>query len=155
MKTGQVFYVRPFFPLALLLLSLTKVHAQYSIDWFTVDGGGGTSTGGVYSVSGSIGQPDAGMMSGGSFTLQGGFWSILAAVQAPGAPWLTVMRTATNTVVICWPAASEGWRLQATAGLSAGNAWTDIPPPYLVASTNLCFTEPTPTGNKFYRLQKP
>ena len=34
--------------------------AQYSIDWSTIDGGGGTSTGGVYTVSGTIGQPDAG-----------------------------------------------------------------------------------------------
>ena len=33
---------------------------SYQIDWFTIDGGGGTSTGGVYSVSGTIGQPDAG-----------------------------------------------------------------------------------------------
>src|SRR5436309_2792926 len=32
--------------LVLLLLSTVAVHAQtYSIDWFTVDGGGGTSTG--------------------------------------------------------------------------------------------------------------
>jgi hypothetical protein len=37
------------------------VHAQsYFIDWYTIDGGGGTSTGGVYSVSGTIGRPDAG-----------------------------------------------------------------------------------------------
>jgi hypothetical protein len=38
----------------------------YSIDWSTVDGGG-TSTGGVYSVSGTLGQPDAGAMSGGDY----------------------------------------------------------------------------------------
>jgi hypothetical protein len=57
---------------------------SYSIDWFTIDGGGGTSTGGVYSVTGTIGQPDAGgLMSGGNYTLQGGFWSI-QAVQTPG-----------------------------------------------------------------------
>ncbi len=48
---------------------------SYSIDWSTIDGGSGTSTGGGYSVSGSIGQPDAGKMSGGIFTLDGGFWS--------------------------------------------------------------------------------
>ena len=33
---------------------------NYSIDWFTIDRGGGTRTGGVYSVSGTIGPPDAG-----------------------------------------------------------------------------------------------
>ena len=43
--------------LVFLLLSFgdATLHAQsYSIDWFTIDGGGGTSTGGVYSVSGTI-----------------------------------------------------------------------------------------------------
>src|SRR6266480_3770721 len=75
----------------------------YTIDWFTIDGGGGTSTGGVYAVSGTIGQPDAGHMSGGNFSLDGGFWSIIAAVQTPGAPTLRVVRSSTNTVIIAWP----------------------------------------------------
>ena len=71
--------------LALLLLSIAgallcvvNVTAQsgYSLDWWTVDGGGATSgTGGSYSLGGSIGQPDAGTSSGGIYTLVGGFWS--------------------------------------------------------------------------------
>src|SRR5437870_10542341 len=66
------------------LLATFAAHAQtYSIGWHTIDGGGGTSTGGVYSVSGTIGQPDAGCaMTGGNFSLTGGFWA-LAAVQTP------------------------------------------------------------------------
>src|SRR4051794_26769393 len=67
-----------------------------SIDRFTIDGGGGTSTGGVYAVSGTIGQPDAGTMSGGNYTLQGGFWGIVVAVQTPGAPFLRILLTTTN-----------------------------------------------------------
>ena len=39
---------------------------NYSIDWSTVDRGGGMSTGGVYCVSGTIGQADAGIASGGN-----------------------------------------------------------------------------------------
>ena len=35
---------------------------NFSLDWWTMDGGGGTSTGGVYSVTGTVGQPDAGPM---------------------------------------------------------------------------------------------
>ena len=58
--------------LALALVAATGF-AQYSIDWHTIDGGGGTSTNGQYSLTGTIGQPDAGTMSGGNFTLQGGF----------------------------------------------------------------------------------
>ena len=46
----------------------------YSLDWFTIDGGGGTSTGGVYLVSGTIGQPDAGgPMTDGNYSLTDGF----------------------------------------------------------------------------------
>ena len=45
------------------------------VPWWTVDGGGGTSTGGGYALSGTIGQPDAGTMSGGQYALAGGFWS--------------------------------------------------------------------------------
>src|SRR5215510_4725823 len=85
---------------SLLLLFVALLAAQakaqnYSIDWFTIDGGGGTSTGGVYSVTGTIGQPDAGHLSSGNFTIDGGFWGILAAVQSPGAPNLTIQLTAT------------------------------------------------------------
>ena len=49
---------------------------QYSITWYTIDGGGGTSSGGSYTLSGTIGQPDAGpSLTGGSFSLTGGYWA--------------------------------------------------------------------------------
>jgi hypothetical protein len=53
--------------------------AQYTIDWYTIDGGGATfSTGGVFELGGTIGQPDAGAMSGGVYSLTGGFWAVAA-----------------------------------------------------------------------------
>src|SRR2546423_10495314 len=73
--------------LALLVVGLAinaRAAASYSIDWFTVDGGGGTSTGGSYSLSGTIGQPDAGRLSGGSYVVNGG---VLGGRRGrPGAP---------------------------------------------------------------------
>ena len=51
--------------LVFVAAALTVRAQSYSIDWFTIDGGGGTSTGGVYSVSGTIGQPDAGISGAG------------------------------------------------------------------------------------------
>jgi hypothetical protein len=55
----------------------------FTIPWWSVDGGGGTSQGGEYAVSGSIGQPDAGpLMRGGAYTLVGGFWG--GALTPPG-----------------------------------------------------------------------
>ena len=44
------------------------------IKWHTVDGGGGTSSGGDFVLSGTFGQPDAGDLTGGDFMLHGGFW---------------------------------------------------------------------------------
>lgn len=59
--------------------SLPAVQAQrdtgYTLDWWTVDGGGQTEPDGAgYSLSGTIGQPDADAWSGGGYTLSGGFW---------------------------------------------------------------------------------
>jgi hypothetical protein len=48
--------------------------AGYDIARWTVDGGGGSSTGGNYAINGTIGQPDAGTLQGSSYSLQGGFW---------------------------------------------------------------------------------
>jgi hypothetical protein len=47
----------------------------FEIRWSTIDGGGGTSTGGAFSISGTIGQPDAGTLSGGVFEVRGGYWT--------------------------------------------------------------------------------
>jgi hypothetical protein len=48
----------------------------YNLSWWTADGGGQTfSTGGGYSLGGTIGQPDAGLLAGSGYQLSGGFWS--------------------------------------------------------------------------------
>ena len=61
---------------ASILLGVIGVSALgYDLSWWTVDGGGATfSTGSSYSLGGTIGQPDAGTSSGGTYTLAGGFW---------------------------------------------------------------------------------
>lgn len=102
--------------IGLLLLVATGCwgNAQtYSLDWHALDGGGGTSTGGVYSVSGTIGQPDAGAMSGGNYSLTGGFWSLLSLVQIPGSPLLTISFTSTNTAIVSWPSPLDWFHLAA------------------------------------------
>jgi hypothetical protein len=141
--------------LALSFAALTANAQSYSIDWFTIDGGGGTSTGGVYSVSGTIGQPDAGHMSGGNFTLDGGFWGIIAAVQTPGAPLLAIRRTSTNTVAVSWPSPSTGFTLQQNAnGLAPANWSNVLATPIDDGTTRTLIVNP-PTGNRFYRLVHP
>ena len=51
--------------LPLLAGSLTAFAPPYTIDWWTVDGGGGDGTGGTFIVSGTVGQPDAGILDDG------------------------------------------------------------------------------------------
>ena len=62
--------------------------AQYGLSRYTIDGGGVSfATGGTYSLGGTIGQPDAGVLSGGSYVLLGGFWlggAAVVAVEEPG-----------------------------------------------------------------------
>jgi len=58
-----------------ILLSICAIgYADYSITWSTIDGGGGTSGGGQYALTGTIGQPDAAYSAGGDYELLGGFW---------------------------------------------------------------------------------
>ncbi|MGD2105402.1 MAG: hypothetical protein PVJ55_09880 [Anaerolineae bacterium] len=60
------------------LSAITLASAQtdvLDVTWSTVDGGGGTSSDGMrYSLSGTIGQHDSGSMSGDPYALHGGFW---------------------------------------------------------------------------------
>jgi hypothetical protein len=60
--------------LIIALPILTYAQSSYDISWWTVDGGGGTSTGGSYTLSGTAGQSDAGVLVGGPYALTSGFW---------------------------------------------------------------------------------
>ncbi|MEK6799494.1 MAG: hypothetical protein AABZ12_11050 [Planctomycetota bacterium] len=62
-----------------LAMTASAPAQQYEISRYTIDGGGVMrSTGGAFELSGTIGQPDAGAMTGGGFELTGGFWFALA-----------------------------------------------------------------------------
>jgi len=53
----------------------TEAGSGYDLSWWTVDSGGATfSTGDGCSLGGTVGQPDAGVLVGGDYTLAGGFW---------------------------------------------------------------------------------
>jgi len=72
--------------IAIFLLFAAPTFAQsdgdYHLSWSTIDGGGGRSLGETYTLEGTIGQPDAGLMSGGDYVLAGGFW--------PATSWCVV-----------------------------------------------------------------
>ena len=64
--------------LFVLTLIISMAFGDYELSWYTIDGGGGRSTGGPYTLTGTIGQSDAAYSRGGNFELLGGFW--------PGGP---------------------------------------------------------------------
>lgn len=142
---------------ATVLAATVAAQAQYSIDWWSIDGGGGRSTGGVFTLTGTIGQPDAGLLTGGNYTLQGGFWGVVAAIQTPGAPTLSI--TQVNSVVtISWPKSAEAWALERALTLS-GNPipWVQIASTYYQTNASNYFVRITnmpPVADAFFRLRQ-
>jgi hypothetical protein len=135
--------------------ALQALAQSYSIDWYTIAGGGGTSTNAQYSLSGTIGQPDANPqpMTGGNYSLTGGFWSLFA-VQTPGAPLLSIFMTTTNTAVVYWPSPSTGFTLQQNTNLTTTN-WVAPTNSVTDNGTSKFIIISPPAGNRFYRLSNP
>jgi hypothetical protein len=126
---------------------------QYSIDWYKIAGGGGTSTGGTYQVSGTIGQHDAGgPMTGGNYSLTGGFWALISVVQTPGAPTLYISHSG-NTVTVYWQAIS-GWTLRQNNNLANTGSWT-LNSSWSTANGTNSLSLTSPAGNLFFRLSNP
>jgi len=139
--------------LSLLLLAAIPASAQYTIDWFTIDGGGGLSSGGAYTLNGTIGQPDAATSSGGTYTVHGGFWSAFAVVQTEGAPLLRLVRSGQD-VILAWPSPSEGYQLQQSPSLTAP-IWTDVNTAPGIVGDEKQVSQTLAPGTRFYRLRKP
>ena len=136
--------------IALAFCGALKAQAQYSIDWFTIDGGGGTSTGGVYTVTGTIGQSDAsGSMTNGQYSVIGGFWALPTAIQVVGAPTLTIVAAGASQATISWLPNTPGYVLQETWVLSPAN-WTNS-----ISGVTNPVVVPAILPTKFYRLFKP
>ena len=140
------------FTLCLIVATARASAETYAIDWHSIDAGGGTSTGTVYSVSGSIGQPDAGTMSGGGYLLVGGFWSVVSALQMADAPLLSIERLP-GAARVYWPNSATGFVLEQS--LTVTGAWSQVAFPYHTNATDISISLSPPMGNRFYRLRKP
>jgi hypothetical protein len=138
--------------LLVCVLRLPAFAQSYSIDWYKVAGGGGASTGATYQVSGTIGQPEAGgAMSGGQYSLTGGFWSLIAVVQTPGGPTLTITNSG-NSVTISWPVAPAGVVLQQNGDVANPAGWSPYGGTISTANGVSSITLTPPAGTQFYRL---
>ena len=137
---------------SLLALNAVCLSADFAIDWFTVDGGGRTSSGGPFSVSGTIGQPDAGLLTGRQFSLAGGFWSTISVVQTPGAPRLSIQAQGA-ALRISWPAPATGFVLEQTTNVLG--PWSPVSPPYATNASEISFSQAPSSQMQFYRLWHP
>lgn len=129
--------------------------ASYSIPWFKIAGGGGTSAGGSYSLSGTLGQAEGSTaLRGGPFSLAGGYWTGIILIQSPEAPTLSISQVNPDGVIVCWPEPSTGWTLQESADLNANSWITSLRTPS-VREGNRCVLITSPLKQLFLRLVKP
>jgi hypothetical protein len=134
----------------------------FEIPWWTVDGGGGVSSGGGFAVTGTIGQPDAApQLAGGCWSVDPGFWGAYAVIATPGAPALRIRLSNVSTVHVSFTPGCGEWVLQRATTLNSEpppTAWTDHPSSELVpVGDELAgdFHMPSWGPRLFFRLRKP
>jgi hypothetical protein len=143
------------FALALVLgtTALSVYGQNYTIDWHKIAGGGGTSAGGTYQLNGTVGQSDAsGALSGGNYSVTGGFWSLISVVQTPGMPPLYISSSG-NTVTVYWQNVS-GCALQQNGNCMAPTGWAACPYSPTTSNGTNYVNIPCTGGNLFFRLCK-
>ena len=139
-----------------LLLALNSHAQQYAVAWSKVAGGGGMqSTGGVYALSGTIGQVDTGRVAAtNAYRIEAGFWAI--AIQQLGYPPLRIGRADTNYFV-SWLTAEPGMILQQATALGVPTSWSDVPDTVSTNGLTNLVQQALATGvsNRYYRLRRP
>ena len=135
--------------LALLLALTTTAAAQYTIDWYTMDAGGGSGAAGAFEMHGTLGQPDPFSGAAGGVICVGGYWSLLDEA----VPLLRIFRVGPN-VVLGWPNPSPGFALQASPNL-VPPSWTAVAIAPVNVGSELQVTWGLPGGRHFFRLRRP
>lgn len=164
--------------LTALLISALNAVAQsggpYSLNWHTIDGGGGKCAGGAFAIHGTIGQPESGeelrsdlptlagnFESNGSealaetvYALRGGFWP--GAIRDETGPRLTIQYDDLRFMTLNWPFPSTGFVLQQTTNLNApGGGWTNFQGSPVVVGPNWQVGRRATNAVQMFRLRKP
>jgi hypothetical protein len=136
----------------LFLLGLAiPVSAEFQIEPWTASGGDGVSTGGPYTLAGTIGQSDTALSSAGNYTLVGGFWG--GAYQGP-VPRLSITLPGENTV-LHWPSWATGWVPLMKDTVAPPTAWTLVPETPVLVGNEFTVTLPVGANAKFFHLWLP
>jgi hypothetical protein len=135
----------------------TNLHAEYSIQTFRIAGGGALNgSGGAYTLSGTIGQPEAlGFLTGEPYSAIGGFWASPLSISNPAIPMLDVEQLKNGDIRVFWPLPATRLVLDqadSLTGTSQPNAWTQVAFPYQTNASHVFIIVP-PTKSRFYRLK--
>lgn len=123
-----------------------------TLDWITVDGGGGTAVAPGLELQITIGQPDAGAARGGPYLLETSFWPGPFAPATPVPPALSVGRTP-DGLALSWPAALGPVVLERAVLLGPGGAWDAVPVEPVPVGGDLRVVLSPGVGTAFYRLR--
>lgn len=110
-------------------LAQVQTGGPWTITAFTIDSGGGKSSAGAWTLTGTLGQPDASPIAAtaGAFAIHGGFWTDAAVIPTAGnGPGLTLTRLDAFNVQLAWPAEAAGYTLQYSNDLTNWSFLQDI-----------------------------
>ena len=126
----------------------------FNLNWNTCDGGGGSCNGGTtpagslkFSMTGTVGQPDAGGSIAGTYVQQGGF---IPAFTLPVTPTMSVTHVGSQ-FTFTWPNICTGFVLEGAP--TVNGPWTFLSSGTVVGA-NWRATVFSPTSPAFFRLRK-
>ncbi len=124
---------------------------SFSIDWFTIDGGGALMSGGDFTLNGTTGQTDAGVvtLASGEQFLKGGFWAFDFSAIGGITPTLQIQLGSLSELTVSWYPDTPGFRLQQSLTLMP-DSWTT-----LSSLPDNPAVLPISTDRQFFRLLKP
>lgn len=134
-----------------LPLSSAKADDAFTLDWFTVDGGGTLMSGGDFALHGTTGQTDTGRvtLAGGTQLVKSGFWAFDFTDPASTVPTLRLELSGVSDVLLSWHPETPGFALQQSLTLLPAS-WNNIS-----AAPENPVTLPIGGTNAFFRLHKP
>ncbi len=143
----------------ILLLTSSLLHAdpRFVLKKTVIPGGGSTLTSPRFTLTGTIGQPEASprlVSTDGRFTLAPGFWGDYSVVQQPNLPLLTIRRGATGFFVLAWPIDTANATLEQSLDLTP-SSWTTVTTRVIDTATEHTVTVPINAPKKFFRLSVP
>ena len=141
--------------LSLLGLPSALVAQQFTISQLNISPGGGTLSGGEFSLVGKVEkQNSAPLLNGGAYSIKGDTKSFSVAVHTSGSPRLSLLTTTTH-VTISWSADDAvGHILQSSATLGKSAVWQQETSPPVTSEGKVYVTAPLRPGVRFYRLQR-